>query len=121
MKINGKKIRLTKKLSWHWCMKQWNFVARYLENNSACNVADAKNEFLDNYKITDILLDCFFCEYVEQQDSWRLDTCYLKCPGAEADKHKKHDTLWCQQDGKCWCDNPQEFHKNLKRLYKKLK
>ena len=110
--------QLTLNQAWKKCLAHWKYVIKHWGEGK--DVSELKDEYLDEFeKEGELLNDCYFCEYNEQQreetDPGEEGTC-LQCPGklvsARFDCHARAYHYW---------NKPLKFYRKLLELDKKRK
>ena len=119
--------KLTLDETWRLCLSMWRWIAKQKRGGSKRNIDNLKIQWLDihGYKLNEdneyIKLNCFFCEYDEQQlrkeESANCDC----CPGKKIDIE-----FACTASGYCWSNDSIAFYNmlvslNRKRLAKRKK
>jgi hypothetical protein len=119
--------------AWDWCIKMWSSISRQCLKDDCTHVAGMKEEWLNNNGIgTDTLdQDCFFChydktmqtkleakelgmtveEFLEEHDE--TGDCQF-CPAKLIDR-----TFHCTKPPIHFEDNPRNFYKRVRELYKR--
>jgi len=118
MRANNQEIALTLDMAWDLCLnQQWNWIKAQIEAwpklskalTSDVDIEGLKDQWCRENGFEDIWVNCFFCEYADQQQLGGRDC--DKCPGRLVDP-KFH----CEQSEYHFGLNPLAFHAELVRL-----
>ncbi len=120
--------KLTLDETWRLCLSMWRWVAKQIRGGSRKCIDNLKIQWLEahRYELNEeddeyIKLNCFFCEYEEQQLMKGERSSCDYCPGKMIDK-----SFSCVGSGYSWSGTPIAFYNKLvslnrKRLAKKGK
>lgn len=109
--------RLTLDQTWKLCISMWRWIAKMLRDGSRKSIDNLKIQWLKahQYELGEndeyMTLNCFFCEYDEQQQ--RKGNCHF-CPGKKVD-----EIFSCTNSMYCWSSDPIAFYNKLVSLNRK--
>jgi len=106
------KKKLTLEQAWKYCLQMWKWIVEQVKKDKDADVDDLKAKWLKNHpRFGNIMSDCFFCEYDEQQEGF-----CLSCPGRLVDGNFN-----CADSTYSFQDEPIRFYHELLGLNKKRK
>ena len=102
--------RLTLKEAWRLCVKgQWHWIQLRIKRGDKRDVDVLKEVWMKKHSFEDLIrLNCFFCEYDEQQKAH-----CISCPAKKIDP----DFRCCHPDYRFF-RRPLDFYAKITELYK---
>jgi len=112
---------MTKKLTlseaWNRCLAMWKWIDKQIVKGTDLKTEKLKRKWLKTqqkkYKLDNLRMNCFFCEYGKQHKEWYQHDCE-SCPGRLINR-KFH----CSNASYHYYDRPRKFYKKLLELNEK--
>lgn len=111
------KKKLTLDRTWKLCLAQWERGIEQINAGNTKTMWALKREWLkkNGYGRTNIVFDCFFCEYNNQNGGHSEGDSCFSCPGKMISK-----SFDCENNSTYnWLDRPLKFYAKLLHLNKK--